>query len=92
MKGKRVLVVGCNRGREVSLFLESCAREVWVIDVMDDIGIDYPHERARDLRVSAENMGLDDDMFEIVFCVATMEHISRPEAAFAEISRVAAPT
>ena len=90
-RGKRVLVVGCNRGREVSLFLEAGAREVWGIDVMDEVGIEYPHEHARFLKMSAEAMDLDDSMFEIVFCLATMEHISRPEAAFSEIGRVTAP-
>jgi SAM-dependent methyltransferase len=89
-RGKRVLVVGCNRGREVSLFLDAGAREVWGVDVMDEIGIDFPRARARYLQMSGEAMDLDDGMFEIVFCVATMEHISRPEAAFTEISRVAA--
>jgi SAM-dependent methyltransferase len=88
---KRVLVVGCNRGREVSLFLEAGAREVWGIDVMDDIGVEHPHAHAHYVQMSAENMELDDSTFEIVFCLATMEHISRPEAAFREISRVAAP-
>jgi SAM-dependent methyltransferase len=88
---KRVLVVGCNRGREVSLFLEAGAQEVWGMDVMDDVGIEYPHERARYVTMSAEAMDLDEGMFDIVFCLATMEHISRPEAAFPEISRVVAP-
>lgn len=90
-RGKRILVVGCNRGREVGLFLDAGAREVWGIDVMDEIGVDYPHERARYLKMSAEAMDLDDGMFEVVFCLATMEHVSRPEAAFPEIGRVAAP-
>jgi SAM-dependent methyltransferase len=40
--------------------------------------------------MSAEAMDLDDNMFEIVFCLATMEHISRPDAALPEISRVTA--
>jgi SAM-dependent methyltransferase len=91
VRGKRVLVVGCNRGREVSLFLDAGAREVWGIDVIDEVGTDYPHEDARYLLMSAEAMELDDGMFDIVFCLATMEHISRPQAAFPEISRVAAP-
>jgi SAM-dependent methyltransferase len=90
--GKHALVVGCNRGREVSLFLEAGAREVWGIDVIDDVGADYPHEHAGYLQTSAEAMDLEDGMFDIVFCLATMEHISRPEAAFPELSRVTAPT
>jgi hypothetical protein len=37
-RGKRVLVVGCNEGREVSLFLDAGAREVWGIDIIDEVG------------------------------------------------------
>jgi len=90
-RGKRVLVVGCNEGREVSLFLDAGAREVWGIDIIDEVGSEYPRQHARYLRMSAEAMDLDDNMFEIVFCLATMEHISRPDAALPEISRVTAP-
>jgi SAM-dependent methyltransferase len=75
----------------VSLFLDAGAREVWGIDVMEGVGTEYPHEHARYQKMSAEAMAFDDSMFEIVFCLATMEHISRPEAAFREVSRVAAP-
>jgi len=90
-RGKRVLVVGCNEGREVSLFLDAGAREVWGIDIIDEVGSGYRREHARYLRMSAEAMDLDDSMFDIVFCLATMEHISRPDAALREISRVTAP-
>jgi SAM-dependent methyltransferase len=90
-QGKRVLVVGCNEGREVSLFLDAGAREAWGIDVIDDVGAAYPREGAHYLQMSAEAMELDEDMFDIVFCLATMEHVACPEAAFPELSRVAAP-
>jgi SAM-dependent methyltransferase len=88
VRGKRALVVGCNRGREVSLFLDAGASEVWGIDVMDEIGIEFPRRGAHYLQMSAEAMNFDDEMFEIVFCVATMEHIAGIESAFAEIARV----
>jgi SAM-dependent methyltransferase len=86
--GKRVLVVGCNRGREVSLFLDAGAKEVWGVDVMNEVGIEFPRRRAHYLQMSAESMNLDDEMFEIVFCVATMEHIFGIESALTEIGRV----
>jgi SAM-dependent methyltransferase len=90
-RGKRVLVVGCNEGREVSLFLDAGAREAWGIDVIEEVGRGYPREHAHYLRTSAEAMELDDGMFDIVFCLATMEHISRPDAGLPEIARVTAP-
>ena len=89
-RGKRVLVVGCNRGREVSLFLEAGAREAWGVDVMDEIGSEYPSPAARYVQTSAESMELDDELFDVVFCVATLEHVQALEAAYAEIARVTA--
>ncbi len=89
-RGKRVLVVGCNRGREVSLFLEAGAREVWGIDVMDEIGAEYPDPAAHYVHMSAESMTFDEGMFDIVFCLATMEHIASLEAAYAQVARVTA--
>jgi len=86
-----VLVVGCNRGREARLFLDAGAREVWGIDVMKDVGLDYPDKRAHYAQMSAESMQLDDELFDVVFCLATMEHIARPEDAYREIGRVTAP-
>lgn len=65
-RGKRVLVVGCNRGWEVSTFLDEGASKVWGIDVLADVGAEYPCKRAHCLRMSAESMELDNDMFDVV--------------------------
>lgn len=53
---KHVLVVGCNEGREVSLFTDAGAREVWGIDLIDDVGSAYLREHAHYLQMSAEAM------------------------------------
>lgn len=88
---RSVLVVGCNRGREVSLFIDRGARAVAGIDVLEDVGAEFPHPRASYYRMSAEAMDFEDDRFDIVYCVATLEHVRNPAAAFAEIARVTAP-
>jgi SAM-dependent methyltransferase len=41
--------------------------------------------------MSVEEMSFADDRFDVVFCVATMEHVARPDLGFAEIGRVVAP-
>jgi SAM-dependent methyltransferase len=86
-----VLVVGCNRGQEVAQFIGRGADAVTGIDVLEDVGADFEHPHVVYHRMSAEAMTLGDDLFDIVYCVATMEHVQHPTAAFAEIARVTAP-
>lgn len=91
VSGKSVLVVGCNRGREVSLFIQRGARAVAGIDVLEDVGADFPDSRASYHQMSAEAMTFEDDQFDLVYCVATLEHVQDPAAAFGQIARVTAP-
>ena len=86
---KKVLVVGCNRGKDVSYFVEFGAKEVVGIDIMDEVGKEYTHEKAKYYQMSAENMDIKDNSFDLVYCFATMEHIPNIEKAFSEMVRVA---
>ena len=91
VSGNSVLIVGCNRGREVASFIERDAGSVTGIDVLLDVGVDFPDPRASYHQMSVEAMDFADESFDMVFCVATMEHVAHPAAAFAEIARVSAP-
>ncbi|MGK7887298.1 MAG: class I SAM-dependent methyltransferase [Crocosphaera sp.] len=86
---KKVLVVGCNRGKDVSYFVEFGAEEVVGIDIMDEVGKEYSHQKAKYYQMSAENMDIKDNSFDLVYCFATMEHIPNIEKAFSEMVRVA---
>lgn len=88
---KNVLVVGCNTGKDASYFVEFRAQEVCGIDVIENVGKDYSHERVKYFKMSAEQMDFHDDMFDLVYCFATMEHIPKIEQAFAEMVRVTKP-
>jgi SAM-dependent methyltransferase len=87
--GKSVLVVGCNRGDDCRVFTSMGAREVHGLDVIDDIGVDFAGPTYH--RMSAEDMELPDDRFDVVFAVATLEHVPDVDPAFAEMARVTAP-
>ncbi len=91
VKEKKVLVVGCNRGKDVSYFVEFGAKEVVGIDIMDEVGKEYTHEKAKYYQMSAENMDIKDNSFDLVYCFATMEHIPNIKKAFSEMVRVAKP-
>jgi SAM-dependent methyltransferase len=91
LRGKSVLVVGCNTGTECRLFVRFGAGHVHGIDVVPETGAGFSHPRVSYSRTSAEAMEIDSDSFDLVFCLATMEHVGRIDFAFPELVRVAAP-
>jgi SAM-dependent methyltransferase len=91
VRDAKVLVVGCNTGLDVRNFVELGAKEVWGVDVVEEIGRDFAHPRARYLRTSVEAMDVPDDSFDLVFTFATMEHVPGVARAFAEMARVTRP-
>ncbi len=91
IKGARVLVVGCNRGKDCRYFVDRGASEVHGLDVIDAIGAEYQAPNVVYHKESAEDMSLPSDHFDLVFCFATMEHIPKIEPAFREMVRVTRP-
>ncbi len=91
VRGRRVLVVGCNTGDDCRYFVRFGAAEVWGIDVIPDVGRDFQHSRVTYHRCSAESMPFPDGSFDLIYSVATMEHVPDIARAFSEMARVAAP-
>jgi SAM-dependent methyltransferase len=89
--GARVLVVGANTGNDCRLFVEMGVGEVVGLDVVDEIGTDYRHERVTYLQKGIEESGLEAGSFDLVFAVATMEHVHALEAGFSEMARLTRP-
>jgi len=86
---KKVLIVGCNDGRDCQLFLQSAA--VHGVDICAEIGTGFVNEKVTYFKESAEAMSRPDNYYDIVFSAATMEHILNIESAFAEMFRVTKP-
>jgi SAM-dependent methyltransferase len=86
LSSKKILVIGCNDGRDCKFFLD--AAEVHGIDICQEIGSSVIHDKIVYFRESAESMTRPDNDYDIVFSVATMEHIHNIELAFSEIVRV----
>ncbi|AGW12077.1 class I SAM-dependent methyltransferase [Megalodesulfovibrio gigas] len=92
VRRKNVLVVGCNTGHDCTYFVEAGAREVHGLDVVESIGQDFQHPAVQYHRISAECMScFPDDMFDLVYSFATMEHVPNIAAAFQEMCRVTTP-
>lgn len=85
---KKVLIVGCNTGKDCSHFIDLGAREVHGLDVIDDIGSEYTHPKVSYYKMSVEDMDLESDSYDLVYCFATMEHVPHIDLAFPEMVRV----
>ena len=88
LAGKRVLVVGCNRGGDCRPFIDLGAEAVVGLDIMDEIGVDFSHERVSYIKETAEKMSFFNEEFDFVFSFATLEHVPDVGSAFKEIARV----
>lgn len=92
VKGKRVLVIGCNTGGDCTYFIDFGAKEVHGVDVVDEVGRDFKHPRVKYHQESAEAMtSLRSGYFDLVYTFATMEHVPDVFLAFAEMDRVLRP-
>jgi malonyl-CoA O-methyltransferase len=87
----RVIEVGCGKGRFLKVVKE-------VYPDTDCTGVDispsllaYVPEGIRAIRGSLESVPYPDDIFDVAFSVEAIEHSSNPEAAIAEMIRVARP-
>lgn len=87
----RVLVVGCNTGRECAAFVDLGALQVDGLDIVENTGRDFTHARVSYLRSSAERIAVRDNTYDLVYSYATMEHVPDIEAAFREFVRVTQP-
>ena len=88
---RSVLVVGCNTGAECKAFLDAGAEFVHGVDVIAEVGADYRDPRLTYTQARAEDLPLESESFDLVFCFATLEHVHGIEDAFREMSRVLEP-
>lgn len=91
LRGRSVLVIGCNRGEDCAHFVDLGAARVVGLDVMEEIGQHYTHPSVTYVKASAEEIPLDTGAFDLVFAYATLEHVPDIARAFAEMARVTAP-
>jgi SAM-dependent methyltransferase len=91
LKGKSVLVVGCNRGEDCKYFVDLGACSVVGLDVLDEIGSNFTHSAVSYIQASAEDMPLNGRSFNLVFAYATLEHVPDIRRAFGQMAKAAAP-
>jgi SAM-dependent methyltransferase len=86
---RRVLVIGCNTGKDFGLFKQGGAPLVCGLDVVGKIGRDCQMDGVTYFQASAEQMrfGNRRDEFVLVYWFATMEHVPDIGRAFFEMAR-----
>lgn len=84
----KVLVVGCNTGKDCMSFIKLGAPRVCGLDVVPNVGSDFQHSDIEYYQNSVEDMPFEDSRFDLVFCFATMEHVPDIKSGFEEMARV----
>jgi SAM-dependent methyltransferase len=87
VRGKRVLVAGCNRGEDCRWFVELGARRVDGVDIIDEIGAAFRHPAVHYHRASVEDLPFGEE-FDLSYSHATLEHVPRVDLAIPELVRV----
>lgn len=86
--GKDVLEIGCSDGLVCDILSACGARRVRGIDVMKTTGRGFRSDNIEYLVMDGARTDFADESFDIVYSIATMEHVPDPAAVLAEILRV----
>jgi len=93
LKGKKVLDAGCGTGRNISLFLELGAKEVYAFDYTPDM-LDFAKKRFGKnpkVRLSVgdvQTIKYPDEFFDVTCCFKVLAHILDIQKAIGELARV----
>jgi ubiquinone/menaquinone biosynthesis C-methylase UbiE len=91
LAGQRVLEVGCSDGLTCDIVAREKPASIVGVDMLDTTGLLYPNPRCTFRKLDATHLPFDDRTFDLVYSIATFEHVSDPLAAFHEMKRVLKP-
>lgn len=83
-----VLEIGCGDGLVCEYMVNFGAKHVVGIDVMQTVGCNFPSPKIKYLCRDAQNLSFPDHSFDMIYSIATFEHIADPQAVFDEIIRL----
>jgi len=91
MAGKRVLDVGCGKGRFARVFREQePAAEIWGLDISEEM-LRFVPEGIRTRAGSMTDLPFEDAFFDGAYATESLEHAVEIERAVGEICRVVKP-
>lgn len=86
--GMSVLEVGCSDGLVCDLFALLGVERVTGIDMMKTVGCNFPNKKIDYHVRNAEATGFPDQSFDLVYTIATLEHVCDPFKVLLEMLRV----
>jgi len=91
LRGKRVLDVGCGKGRFARVFRErEPAAEVWGLDISEEM-LRFVPEGIHTCAGSMTELPFEDGWFDAAYATESLEHAVEIDKAVAEICRVVKP-
>jgi len=88
MAGKRVLDVGCGKGRFARVFCEQePAAEIWGLDISEEM-LRFVPEAIRTRAGSMTELPFEDGFFDAAYATESLEHAVEIDRAVSEICRV----
>lgn len=87
-QSRTVLEAGCSDGLVCDILAYCGAAKIVGIDVMKTVGCGFRHDRVDYRVMEIEKMDFSDQSFDIVYSIATFEHVARPYNALLEMLRV----
>jgi len=91
LKNKDLLIVGLGKGGEVPRFLAEGCRKIVGVDPYPQVEADSFGPRLKLLKTPGESIPLEDETFDAVYTVATLEHVINPEKVVQEMLRLLKP-
>ena len=96
LRGERILDVGCGDGSFTEAIASQGYREIFGIDVQEEWLTRFRARVAADARfhvmnMSASSMSFDDEFFDTILTIETIEHIPDLDGAASEMARVIKP-
>jgi SAM-dependent methyltransferase len=91
LKSKDLLIVGLGKGIEVPIFIFKGCNKVEAVEPYPIIDENIFGSQFRLIKSNAESMPIMNNTYDVVYSVATLEHIHDPYAAVKEMIRVLKP-
>ncbi|MBS0653495.1 MAG: methyltransferase domain-containing protein [Verrucomicrobia bacterium] len=87
-KGLNVLEVGCSDGLVCEMMLTLGAKKVTGVDVMKTVGCSFLNRGIDYYSMDASKLAFESGSFDLVYSIATLEHVADPFKVLEEILRV----
>lgn len=91
LAGQRVLEVGCSDGLTCDLVAHEGPASVTGVDMLQTVGLRHNNPRCTFHHLDATTLPFADSSFDLVYSIATFEHVSDPLATLKTIKRMLRP-